>query len=72
MAKAKTTSTQAGPVLTKEQHDDLRIRLEMLMGEYAAASQRPDAIEKLHAVLARVAPAEDAPASKDEADQNGV
>lgn len=40
--------------MTSDEHQDLTIRLEALIGEYAAASQRPEATAKLHDVLARI------------------
>lgn len=46
--------------LTADEHADLTLRLEQLIGEYAAASQRSEAVEKLHVVLERVAPAPEA------------
>lgn len=41
--------------LTQEQHDNLRARLEALVSEYAAASQRNEAIGKLRSELERIA-----------------
>lgn len=52
--------------LTKEDFDDLTTRLEQLVGEYAAASQRSEAIGKLHTVLERVSPEPVAAAAADE------
>lgn len=48
-------------MLTEQEHGDLSIRLAQLIGEYAAASQRNEAVAKLHAVLARVAPVAEEP-----------
>lgn len=49
--------------LTQVEHDDLSARLEQLIGEYAAASQRTEAVGRLHGVLAKVAPEAEAPAA---------
>jgi len=50
--------------LTKAEHSDLTTRLEVLVGEYAAASDRRQATEKLHDVLAHVPIEPDAPVAE--------
>src|SRR5438094_827496 len=43
-------------MLTTEEHADLQLRLEMVIGEYAAASQRGEAVAKVTPILPREAP----------------
>jgi hypothetical protein len=52
--------------LTLSERDDLRTRLEVVIGEYAAASQRSEAVAKVHGVLDRVAVVAETPAETPE------
>lgn len=45
--------------MTKSDHADLKTRLEVLVSEYAAASDRQSALAKLDGVLSRVDVTED-------------
>jgi 2,4-dienoyl-CoA reductase-like NADH-dependent reductase (Old Yellow Enzyme family) len=70
--------------LTRDQHADLATRLEVLIGEFAAASDRSKAVGQLREILARVPPSdetasdetgpslEQAKAMVDEIDRRGV